>query len=812
MMKLQISLAALFILTYTHLLASNPQITGKIINEQQAPISFATVALYQVSQDTTMTKVSISDEYGHYTFTGIKPGFYYLEARFIGFTKSQTSIFNFDGKADYVIPTIQLHSQTETLSEIEITATRELVEVTADKTIFNVQGSINAAGNSAFELLLKSPGVMIDHNDNLILQGKSGVQLFIDGKKSPLRGDDLANFLQTLQSDEIEAIELITDPSAKYDAEGNAGIINIRLIKDISLGTNSTINLGYRYGKHARYNGSLNFNNRTRYRNTFGSVNVFTGNSERNIQVYRLQNGNGYDQHIRMLNNQTIYGFKLGTDLFLSKNHTIGLLVNGHYTDRLNQVASHIDIFSLATNQIDSLLIASNTDNGTRNHANVNINYVFNYATNNLLKIDLDYGRFRNNTSTYQPNTYYLPDAITVNSQNTFSLVTPTLIDIYTTKADWESNVLGGKLGVGTKISFVKTDNTFDFYDILNDERIKDINKSNNFVYNELVNAVYATFQKSLNTQWELNLGLRMEHTNSKGTLTASNTTTDTPVVKRSFLNLFPSAGLRFSLNEKNSFKVNYSRRVDRPNYQTLNPFEIKIDELTFRKGNPFLRPQYATSLTLMHTFNAALSSSLNYTLIQDKSTAIVKQLDANKTILTFANLTQQTNLALTLSYPFSVSDWWNVYTTVTGFRLKNEAIIDDIKIDLVVNSYRLYAQNTFVLPKELKVELSAWYNAPSIWGGNIFTGSQYDISVGVSKQLFKKKGNLKIAVSDIFLTNPWTTETDFDNTYSRGRGRWESRQVRFNFSYRFGSHTVKNARNRKTGIDDLKKRVNTGS
>ena len=570
-----------------------------------------------------------------------------------------------------------------------VEAQRPIVEVQPDKTVFNVAGSINAQGNTALELLRKSPGVVVDNNDNLVLQGKSGVQVYIDGKKSPLSSDDLAIYLKNLQSDQVDAIEIITNPSAKYDAEGNAGIINLRLIKDKSVGTNGTVNLGTSFSENARYNGSLSLNHRNKNFNAYGSYNIFDGKNENNFFLTRELNGTRYSQINHGVYENTNHGFKFGTDFFLNKNSALGVLVNGNRSEGNNFSNANTNIEQISDGAIDSLLIASNDNLGKRNNTNFNINYAWRNDDGNSLTIDFDHGRYRNIGSSFQPNTYYQPDAITILQQRTFSNVTPTDIDIYTAKIDWEGNMWGGKVGIGAKSSNIKTDNTFDNFDIENGMYIKNIDRSNNFVYEEKVHAAYVSWQKQLSDKWNFMAGLRAEQTHSKGDLTSAKQT-DSETVDRDYMNIFPSGGLTYKMDEQNSFRINYSRRIDRPNYQDFNPFEFKLDELSFRKGNPFLTPQYSNSYGFSHTFKNTLNTSINHTVINDVSTQITEALDEKSVVLTPINLAQQTNLAMTISYPFSIKEWWNVYATLTGYRLHNEANIEAKEIDLNYTCYKL--------------------------------------------------------------------------------------------------------------------------
>jgi len=676
-----------------------------------------------------------------------------------------------------------------------------------------VEGRFTANGITALELFRKSPGGIVDNYESLLIQGKSGVLVYIDGKRSALGGEDLAAYLNNLQSDQVDAIEIITNPSAKYDAEGNAGIINIRLVKDKNLGTNGTVNAGFRYGLNPKYNGSLNLNSRTKKLNAFGSYSIFTGENESSFFLTRNQNGRFFDQMNNDMSDNTNHGFRFGTDFFVNNDITVGFLVSGNRSENNNFSRSDTEISEVTDFVVDSLLLATNDQRSTRDNTNFNINFDYRIGEGKSLSVDLDYGRFENRNDSFQPNIYTLTDGTTELNNNTFSIITPTDIDIYTAKVDYETKFMGGQLGLGLKSTNITTDNTFDFFNIENQVRSLDSTQSNNFVYKERVNAAYVSWQKNITEKLNFMGGLRTEHTHSDGNLTSlqPNPEDDEPVI-RNYLNFFPSAGLTYSVNQFNNVRISYSRRIDRPNYQDLNPFEFRLDELSFRKGNPFLRPQYSNTYGLTHTYKGTLSTSLNYTVINDVSTQITQadETRENASRLFFVNLAKQTNLGLTVSYPFSVTKWWSVYATATGYRLHNSANIEGDIIDLTVVSMNGYAQNTFMLPKGFQMEISGWYNAPAIWEGNWTTDSQGDISAGVSKQLFKKKGNLKVSVSDIFLKNPWGGESTFGALQMTGGGRWESRQVRINFSYAFGNSQVKSARRRKTGMEEESRRVSS--
>ena len=292
------------------------------------------------------------------------------------------------------------------LAEVTVKAKRALVEVHADKTVFNVDGSINSTGSDAMELLRKAPGLVVDNNDNIIMNGKNGVKVYIDGRPSHLSTSDLAAYLKTIQASDIDNIEIITNPSAKYEAEGNAGIINIRMKKDKNLGANGTVNLGYARGRADSYNGSLSGNYRSRSNNTFGSYNYSNGEHVEYFDLFREQAGKSFKQTNTNSNDYQAHNFKLGSDFFLNNFNTFGFLVNGYQSNYTSRTNSHTPISQIGTGVADSTLIASSLNEGSRANYNFNINYRFDDTKGKVWNFDADYGLYRNDGSEDQPNTY----------------------------------------------------------------------------------------------------------------------------------------------------------------------------------------------------------------------------------------------------------------------------------------------------------------------------------------------------------------------------------------------------------------------
>ena len=805
MKKVATFLLAILCLQFTSA-QQDAQLTGRIVNAAAEPISFATIMLHS-AVDTALVKAQVSELAGNFHFQNLQAGDYFLKITYVGFTDYISSTIELSAGEERHLPNILLSEQAEELQAVVVKASRPIVEVHPDKTIFNIEGSINASGNDALELLRKAPGVVVDNNERIMLMGKNGVQVYIDGKRSPLSADDLSDFLRTLQSSDIDAIEIITNPSAKYEAEGNAGIINIRLKKDKSLGTNGSVTSSFRQGVTPKINNSLSFNHRNKQLNIFGRYGNNFGQWRNVNNIHRFQVGQGFDAHSDMVSDDESHQFRLGSDLFINKHSTMGFLVSGALNEGhwSNEARTHI--YDLESQLTNGYLLATNNIIGNRDNLQANVNYALKKEGGTTLNMDVDYALYRNNGDSYQPNKYMDASESLLLEERIFRSITPTDIDMYTFKIDYEKNVGAGKLAMGAKSSYVTTDNTFNFFDVIDGEELLNGDRSNNFVYQENVNAVYSTFQWQKN-KFNVMLGLRLEHTHSKGDLSSSQVINN-EVVERDYVNLFPSAGITFNTSDKHSWRLNYSRRIDRPSYQDLNPFEFKLDELTFQKGNAFLNPQYTHGFSLTHTFKHRLNTTLSYSITDDLITEITDTFSADASFITYVNIAKQNNVSLAVSYPFSVSKWWSVYSNATVYRVHNKADFGGAKIvDISANVFNFYAQNTFMLPRGLKLEVSGFYNSPGLWGGNFRTESMWSMDLGIQTKLFKEKANLKLALTDVFRTQRWTGENSLGALNIVASGNWESRQFRATLTYNFGNEQVKGSRSRRTGLEEETKRV----
>ena len=781
-------------------------VSGNVKDNTGKALHSVTVALLQ-AKDSSLVKADVTDGQGQFLISTNKTGKFILSYILLGYEKAYSTGFELTDGQNYEVKAASLEPASKKLQDVIVIARKPMIEIKADKTVFNVENSINATGSNAMELLQKSPGIQVDNNDNISMKGKTGVKIYIDGRLTQLDTKDLSAYLKSINSNDIEAIEMIGNPSAKYDASGNAGIINIRLKKNKNFGTNGSVNLGYVQGITPKGNGSVILNYRDKQINLFSNIGGNVGVYENDLQLYRIQKDTLYDQNNTNKNQEKSFNLKAGADYFIDSKSTLGLLVTGNFSDQEFSSNSLTNIYYQPTGKYVKTLQAFNTIPGKRTNLNSNINYRYADTSGKEINFDADYGQFRGTGRSYQPN-YYVDFSGKPIYQVINRNYTPTDIDIYTAKVDLEQNKWKGKLGYGAKFSYVKTTNTFEFYNDISGIPVKQLSRSNAFAYTENVNAAYVNYNRQFSPKWSIQTGLRVEQTNSEGILTRADGV-DQPdnTVKRNYLDLFPSAALTWTINPKNTLNLTYSRRIDRPTYQDLNPFENKLDELTYEKGNAFLLPQYTDNIELTHTLFSIINTTIGFSHVKDYATQTTDTA-YNTTFVQQKNLASQDIFSFSVGSQLPIAKWWTGYANFWyNYQIFNGEIGAN-KVHTEVPMYGAYLQNSFTLGKGYSAELSGSFNGPAIWGGTWRTESQGGIDIGFQKQLMDKKATLKLTATDIFHTQPWTAKSDFGGLNIKGSGSWESQTVRLSFTYRFGSNQIKTSRQRQTGLDSEAKRI----
>lgn len=782
------------------------KITGAIIDDQAKALDFATIILLRAS-DSTMVKTTMTDLTGKYLFENIAAGDYRVQATMVGYKKVSSKPFHLSAASPVIaVEQLQTSLDSKNLKEVSIVAQRPFIERKMDKLIMNVENSSVSAGSTAMEVLEKAPGVTVDKDDNISMKGKQGVLIMLDGKQTYMSSADVANMLRNMQSNQIETIELITSPSAKYDASGTSGIINIKTKKNKNYGLNGTLTAGTGYGQTSKYNGGTTLNYRKNKINLFGNYNLSDNGRLNNLDLFRTVTYKDTVTRFAQLNNmnnrRNSNSFKTGADYFINKNHTVGLLVNGYFnqnTELANNSTSRNNNF----NQSEDIRVTGNNKEKYQNVA-----YNFNYkgtldTSGKELSVDLDYSDYQGNHDELRDNRY---TATNIDPRNALYVknYSPSEINVKSVKIDYTHPInKTTKLETGIKSSIVKTDN-----DLLLAKSADGINwtpdpeYTNRFLYDENVNAAYVNFSteyKKLGIQ----LGLRAENTHSTG-----NSITKNELVDRKYLEFFPSVALSRTLDKNNQLGFSYSRRIDRPGYDDLNPFMNFLDEYTFQKGNPYLNPQFTSSFDISHTYKGGITTSLNYSHTVDVMTFVTEQEDETlKTYATQRNLDEQNIYGLNVYAPVPVNKWWNINNNIQVFHMgfKSKSDEGDLNAGQVAVTYNM--DHSITIDKTFTAQLTAQYQSPLQYG--IFkVGSQLVWNAGLKKSFMNKKMNLSLNMNDIFNTRRQNISTTYQNMDLRFTEKGESQIGRLSLSYRFGKNEVKAARRRSTGVEDEANRM----
>jgi iron complex outermembrane recepter protein len=691
-------------------------------------------------------------------------------------------------------------NQTKKLAEVVVTSKKPFIEQQIDKTVVNVQADINAIGSSAFEILQKAPGISITGDDVINMSGKAGVNVLIDGRPAQMSNKELSNFLRGLPGASIEKIEIITNPSSRFDAQGNAGIINIRLKKNKIKGTNGNITAGYTQQQHYRSNGSFNINHREGKLNTF--INVSGDNN--------LQHTNGYinrkvavNNTVKTFNNTTVDidrnragTIRAGIDFYKNKKNTFGLLFNGSGDREPFNTPGNTLIGSNGI--VDSSLSTTNDNLYKYRRTNLNLNYKYEDTIGNELNIDADYTYF-NNTDITNLATNYLDKFNTRYNYTANDLDVATQINIYAVKADYIKQLkkLNGKIEAGVKISTVNTNNNLFATTLAGNTMKPDTSRSNVFEYEENIYAAYINFGRQIK-KFEYQIGLRAENSVVTGVSTdLANKKISNP--DTNYLNIFPTAFLSYKPDDKNTFALSYSKRINRPDYQALNPFETIYDIYTGEKGNPFLRPQYTNNFELKYTYKYAVNIAIGYNHTTDYSQTISRQV-GQLTTAAPDNIGTLDNTYLNIGSPLPINKWWDGYINITGFLNRYKGTLPDGKLDTKVPGMNYYIQQNFKLGKGWNMQFSSWFNGGTTeaifktkWLGSF--------DLGVKKTVLKEKASIRLTFLDMFNTQRWQQTVLFANQDFTYRRKWESRGLRIQFSWRFGKTEYK-ARERETNPD----------
>lgn len=800
------------------------KISGNVIDGNQKTIESATIALLRL-KDSSTAKFSVADKEGKFVFENIPNGKYVVAISAIGHQKGFSESFEVSENNQTIqLKTIELVALPKSMSNVTIIAKRPFIEQKIDKTVINVESSITSAGSSALDVLEKSPGVTVDKDGNISLKGKQSVMVMMDGKPAYLSGADLVNYLRSLPSSAIDQIEIMTNPSAKYDAAGNSGIINIKSKKNRQKGFNGNVTANYQQGKYWKSNNSLNLNYRVGKVNLFANASVNKNNNYQRLDILRrfkdpsTKDINAiFEQATRMRNQNVFSNAKVGADYFVSKNTTLGIVSSGFINP--GKFSSNSTSFLKDANSVvDSIVYAQSNQKENWKNGSVNLNFRHQFdSTGRELTSDLDYITYKSSSSQNFFNTTYHPDW-TPDHTETLRGDLPVGVNIYSAKVDY-TQPLGkeAKLEAGVKSSYVKTDNHANYFTELTSGEDIDYSKTNNFLYKENINAAYVSVNKQFK-KVGAQLGLRYENTSYSGRQYGNPTRTDSSF-KKSYGNLFPTLFVSYNADKNNQFAFSFGRRIDRPAYQDLNPFLFFLDKYTYEAGNPFVKPQFTNNFEVSHTYKNFLTTTLNYSRTTDYMNETFQQEEVNgtktyATIVRHGNIGKRDAAGIAISAQVPVAKWWNasIYTNYNYNKFKGRLNGNGEYIDVAASNILFNVNNQFKFNKGWSGEISGFYRTKGV-DGQVIIQPLGQLSAGIGKQILKNKGTVKFNVRDILYTNKATGDINFENTIAHFVNSRDSRVASLSFTYRFGK-PIKGAQQRRKigGADDEQNRVKMGN
>ena len=763
--------------------------TGKVngaLSSSQKAVESATIELLR-TKDSSVAKLSVSDKSGKFEMENIKAGSYLLSVQAIGHARYYS--VSFDISSAHPVQSfskIELQTASKELGTVTVVSRKPLIEQKIDRTIVNVEASVTNVGSTALDVLEKSPGITVDKDGNISLKGKSGVQIFVDGRPTYLSGQDLTNMLRNMQSTQMDQLEIMTNPPAKYDASGNAGIINIKTKKNKQVGFNAVLSSAFTQGRYPKNNNSLVLN----YRN--GKVNTFltysTNYNKGFTDIYALRKYYTNSGTLSAtLDQPTIFVFsslghtvKTGIDFYASAKTTLGMAFTGTWVNRetMGDASAHWINNSGGT---DSTIRTNSNSTNHFNNAGINFNGKQVISKKQEIGFDVDFLNYHiNNQQNF--NSFLLGSS--GHSEGSRGSL-PSAIRIFSAKTDHRIEMGNyAKLESGYKMSSIRTDNiaAYDYFDQA--QWKEDLGKSNHFLYNETIHALYSSIEYK-KAKLSYQFGIRYENTHYDAHQLGNSARKDS-AFSNNYAGFFPSGYMGYEADSSNVFTLTAGRRIDRPPFQRLNPFILIINKYTYERGNPFFKPQYSWNIELSHQYKQLLTTTVSYSIIKDYFSQLFLAEGTDILVYTNGNVGKMYNLGLSVALQLLPASWWSLNWQAV-FNHKELKGYQNVNYQSSVSQLNTSMNNQFRIGKNYTAELSGFYSTKARNDLQELLSPTGQLSFGLARPVLKKKGTLKLTIRDIFFTQVMEGNTDFPDADEYFILRRDTRAVNLAFTWRFG-------------------------
>ncbi len=760
----KISVVILFFLSLTFY-AQTGSVSGEIIDKNSGEsIPYATIV---VASDNTTITGGLTNDSGGFSVTKIPLGAYHLEVHFIGYKTIKTPISITKTNRKLNLGKIAIEEDAIALDNIEVTAERSTITQKIDRKIITIGKDLTTVGASASDIMTNIPSVSVNQDGEISLRGNENVRVLVDGKPTNINATDL---LQQIPSTSIKSIELITNPSAKYNPEGMSGIINIVLKKNSNLGFNGNVSTGITFGEKTRFNTSLGLNYRSGKFNIYGNYGNRLGKQVASGSITRTIEGT--NQSTRNIYDNTSHLFKVGIDYFINDRNTLSLYTNQNLYERLNESTRQITFYNaMDTNfmQLGNFL----TDN-TNSTYNADFKHDFSKDGHNI-ELEVDYNTLNSHLGNgfaftgKTPNPNYIE---TIDDTRTNTTVNLDYVNPVSENATLE-------LGIETRLR--RTDNTY----ITNNSTLK----NSIFSYDRDILSFYTTWSQKFD-KWQYNLGVRLEDYNVNAAFTPSASPSET--FSQNLFNIYPSGFLKYTPDEarKNSYQISVSRRIDRPSLNQINPIRQITTPQIIAIGNPELNPQFTNSVELNYSRKLTkgnITIGGFYRRINDEINRIgyFDTIDPNVLILDYDNFDSNDAYGLELSSSYRPTKWWNFNASFDVYSRTQKGDIENESVEVNNTLLNAKVNNSFKATKDITFQLFTFYSGPQ----NILQyqlKSNFFMNAGARYNFAKGKATFSVNFNDIFRSQRFAFKT-YRTIFQEGEFRRDSRTVFFGLSYRFG-------------------------